>query len=142
MTGIARLGMFGLVLMAGGAWGQAGLQNVNSELLVAARSGRVATVTALLEQGANPDSRNRIGDTPLNTAAKKGDAAIVKLMLERGADVNLQNASGVSPLMSAAYGGHADIVKLLLAHKADPTRVDRIMKTATIYAAGDRKSVV
>ena len=75
--------------------------------------------SALLDQGASPNARNRLGDTPLNTAARNGNLELVRLLLERGADVDQPNLARVTPLMSAAYGGHEAIVRELLAHKAD-----------------------
>jgi ankyrin repeat protein len=39
--------------------------------------------------------------------------------------------------MAAAYAGNGEIVALLLARGADLTPVDRVKKTAMIYAAGE-----
>ena len=122
-----------LLLFAGSALAQQ--RNINFDLLQAARSGSVATTIALLDQGANPNSRNRLGDTPLNTAARNGNIELVKLLLERGADVNLPNLARVTPLMSAVYGGHTDVARTLLAAKASVEPSDRMEKTAMIYAA-------
>ena len=87
-------------------------RNINFELLQAARSGSVASVRALLDQDASPNSRNRLGDTPLNTAARNGNVELVRLLLDRGADINLANLARVTPLMSAVYSGHADIARM------------------------------
>jgi len=57
-----------LLLVAGSASAQQ--RNINFDLLQAARAGSVATSAALLDQGANPNSRNRLGDSPLNTAVR------------------------------------------------------------------------
>ena len=103
-------------------------RNINFDLLQAARAGSVATVRSLLDQGASPNSRNRLGDTPLNLAARNGDLPLASLLLERGADVNQPNLARVSPLMSAAFGDHTEMLKLLLAAKADVTAVDRVQK--------------
>jgi len=77
--------------------------NINAELLQAARRGSEATVRTLLDQGAAVDSRNRLGDTPLNIAAKNGHTHLGLYLIERGADVNQKDLAGVTPLMSAAY---------------------------------------
>ena len=108
-------------------------RNLNYDLLLSANAGNPAVAQALLDQGASANSRNRLGDTVLNIAARNGNQALVKLMLGRGADVNLAR---VTPLMAAAFGGHAEILKELLAAKADLSAVDRVGKTAMIYAAG------
>ena len=93
-------------------------RNINFDLLQAARSGSVGAVRTLLDEGANPNSRNRLGDTPLNTAARNGQIELVQLLIARGADVNLANLARVTPLMSAAYGGHAEIERVLIEHPA------------------------
>src|SRR3977135_4196043 len=123
--------------LAAPACAQVGLQhrNINGELLDAARSGNSAAVQALLGQGASPDSRNRLGAPPLNTAARAGDLPMAQLLIGAGADINLQNLAGVTPLMSAAYNGHTEIVQLLLRRRAALNPVDRVKKTAAIYAA-------
>src|SRR5215468_8309617 len=120
---IFRFALLAAVLAAYAAVGAAQQRNINFELLAAVRAGAETTVRALLDQGASPDSRNRLGETPLNTAARDGNAALVKLLVERGADVNLANLARVTPLMSAAYGGHAEVARMLIAAKAslDPT---------------------
>ena len=51
-----------LLLIVGSSSAQQ--RNINFDLLQAARSGSVATTAALLDQGANPNSRNRLGDSP------------------------------------------------------------------------------
>jgi len=53
------------LLVCGAACAQVPQRNINFDLLAAARSGNVAVVASLLDQGANPNPRNRLGDTPL-----------------------------------------------------------------------------
>ena len=52
-------------------------RNVNFDLLQAARSDSLASVRKTLDDGADPNSRNRLGDTPLNTAARNGNVFAV-----------------------------------------------------------------
>src|ERR1041384_3559547 len=111
--------------------------NVNAELLQAARRGNEATVRTLLDQGAVLDSRNRLGDTPLNIAAKNGHTRLGLLLIERGADVNQKDLAGVTPLMSAAYNGNLELTQALLQRKADLAPVDRMKKNAVLYAAAN-----
>src|SRR5438552_19161485 len=88
--------------------------NTNFDLLVAVRGGDLARAASLLDQGASSNSRNRLGDTPLNTAARNGKIEMVRLLLAHQADVELANLARVTPLTSAAYGGHDAIVRELL----------------------------
>src|ERR1700674_50005 len=111
--------------------------NPNSELLAAVRRNNPAAVTALLDQGAAINSRNRLGDSPLLIAAKGGNTPLALLLVERGADVNQRNLAGVSPLMAAAFEGNAELARSLLAKGADTGPADRVKKTAAVYAAGN-----
>ena len=109
--------------------------NVNGQLVMAARTGVVPRVQALLEQGANVNSRDRNGDTPLNLAAAKGNAAMVAALLKAGADVNLANVAGVTPLMGAGLAANDGIFRALLAAGAQTAPLDRVKKNAATYAA-------
>src|SRR6185295_16960580 len=78
---------------------------LNAQLLVGARQGDLAQVQRVLDAGASPASRNRLGKTALLLAAEKGNLAIVEAVLQKGADVNQASLEGVTPLMAAAYFG-------------------------------------
>lgn len=52
----------------------------------------------LLENGANPNARDRRDDTPLHYAAEYMVVGIVNPLVEAGADVNAVNAAGQTPL--------------------------------------------
>lgn len=110
--------------------------NINGQFVLAARAGRLDRVSALLEEGAKVNSRDRNGDSPLNMAAAKGNAALADVLLKAGADVNLANLSGVTPLMGAAFSGNVEIVRKLLAAGANIDPLDRVKKNAATYAAG------
>ena len=53
------------------------LRNTSFDLLLAARAGNTAQAAELLGQGASPNARNRLGDTPLNIAARGGNVELV-----------------------------------------------------------------
>jgi uncharacterized protein len=110
--------------------------NINGQLVIAARAGQVERVRQLLEEGAQVNSRDRNGDSPLNMAAARGNVALVELLLVAKADVQLANLAGVTPLMAGAFSGNADIVRGLLAAGARTDPVDRVKKNAAVYAAG------
>uniref|UniRef100_A0A8C1ZTZ3 Caseinolytic peptidase B protein homolog n=1 Tax=Cyprinus carpio TaxID=7962 RepID=A0A8C1ZTZ3_CYPCA len=58
-------------------------------LLDAARSSNTEEVIRLLAQGADPNTRHRLGWTPLMVAAMNRQHNVVKVLLEAGADPNL-----------------------------------------------------
>jgi ankyrin repeat protein len=69
-------------------------QEVNRGLLVAALMGHKETAKALLDRGAEIDSRAEDGRTPLMLAASKGNADLVSFFLHAGADPSLADKSG------------------------------------------------
>ncbi|GAW27348.1 putative NACHT and Ankyrin domain protein [Rosellinia necatrix] len=71
-------------------------------------------VQLLLGQGAQIDSRDARGMTPLHYAAAVGEMRTTKLLLQRGAQVDSQDLRGMSPLHHAAVAGKTGAAKFLL----------------------------
>jgi ankyrin repeat protein len=97
----------------------------------ASTRGRLDELAALLEAGADPDSRGDHGLTGLMVATS-GD--VIELLIRAGADVNLQDFSGRSALMHQAWQGNLAGVKLLLDAGADPRARDHAGRSAWDYA--------
>jgi ankyrin repeat protein len=72
-------------------------------------------VKLLLEKGAELESKDNNGRTPLSYAAGKGREAVVKLLLEKGAELESMDKYCRLPLSYAAEQGHKAVVNLLLA---------------------------
>ena len=98
-------------------------------LVLAAGSGHIQVVKALLQAGAELDG-SQIGGSealsgergwmPLMAAARSGQTEIASLLLKTGANVNARNAQGETALMQAISSGSVATVRLLLEHGADP----------------------
>jgi ankyrin repeat protein len=138
---LARLLPAALCFVGGAALAQDYVP-INLQLLSAARTGDVATVQRLLDDGAAINSRNRLGETPLLVALKRGHDALALWLVEHGADVRQASLTGTTPLMSAAFDGKTDIARLLLERGADATAVDRVKKPAMVYAAGNGHTAI
>ena len=108
----------------------------DDKLLEAARNGDLIKVRIALENGANPNTRDYRGLTPLHYAAKEGDVETVKILLERGANPNVKDNDGWTPLHYAAYEGHVDVVKILLERGANPRIADNEGYIPLDYAKG------
>lgn len=94
-------------------------------------------MSLLLRRGADPNLRNRRGETALHLATDGAHAAAIEALLdEGGADGNIADPDGTTPLMIAARAGHFRCARLLLEHGAAVDRV-RVLDgtTALHYAA-------
>lgn len=67
-----------------------------------------------LQQGANPNIPNNIGETPLFLASRKWNADMVDLLGANGADPNQATLYGRTPLMTAAASGALEVAQALL----------------------------
>lgn len=115
---------------------------LNARFLLAARNLDGAAIDRALRQGANVNSRNRLGESALVIVLKANRLDLVQVMLAAGADVNLAAINGITPLMTAAYGGHTDMVKTLLDKGAAIDATDRVKKNAMTYAAGEGHTAI
>ncbi len=97
------------------------------KLLEAAQQQDLPRVRALLEAGADINTRSRYGATALFFACDRGDRKIVELLLANGADVNLRDtfyrssATGRTLSKAAESPVHQEIALLLLAHGSEET---------------------
>ncbi|MBI4559003.1 MAG: ankyrin repeat domain-containing protein [Candidatus Hydrogenedentes bacterium] len=55
-------------------------------------------VCPLLQLGASPNARDRLGSTPLHWASRKSDPELARALLESGADPGVTNQHGETPL--------------------------------------------
>ena len=94
-------------------------------LLDAARSGDVAAVRSLLEDGgADPNVARGDGLTALHLAAQAGNVEIVDLLIGAGANIEANTRIGdYTPLHVASARGHLSVARSLLDAGADPSAV-------------------
>lgn len=123
-------------LLKAGANPDARLMSGESPLMAAALRGNLATVTALLDGGADPNlAENGGGQTALIWAVSQRHAEIVEALVRHHADVNLASKSGSTPLMFAAQGSLPS-ARLLLAAGANPNAAHATNRqTALIIAS-------
>jgi transcriptional regulator len=85
-----------------------------SLLSCAASNGHLPICLLLLQKGADIESRDNYGCTPLSLASYNGHTDVVNLLLERGADMESRDNYGHTPLSGASFEGHTETVRLLL----------------------------
>ena len=111
-VGIARL------LLEHGVDVHAQDKSFNTALHRAAFSGRLEITQLLLNCGADPNTENEQGSTPLTDVSRgkyksrEAGVGIVRLLLERGVDVDARRKIKATPLHSAAFSGKFEIVQV------------------------------
>jgi len=76
--------------------------NKDDALGMAAAFGHTNVAKALIEAGADINSRNKNGDTPLHISSFLCYTEIVQSLLDKGADKNARNNAGSKPLDGVA----------------------------------------
>ena len=91
------------------------IQELNRELVDAAKKGDLSGVTRLLDEGADPNAsvtREQLSRNALDEAVSNNHLEVVKALLDRGAD---PRSRGYSVLESALDKKHEGVARLLLA---------------------------
>ncbi len=81
--------------------------------------GDIDQVQQLLSEGADINSRNRMGWSLLRTAIQNRRQAVTELLIAKGANVSAKDNSGQTPLLVAVNTGQKDTVELLITKGAD-----------------------
>jgi ankyrin repeat protein len=84
-------------------------EQLNNDLIKAAKEGNLANIKLLIKQGADIHSDY---DEALRSNAANGHLETVKYLVEHGADINLV-------LANSAYYGHLKVVKYIIENGAD-----------------------
>jgi ankyrin repeat protein len=91
----------------------------------------LSTIELLLAKGANINTKDNDGDSPLHYAISFfGIVEAVKLHLAKGADPNGKGKEGNTPLQLAVFWGNIPVVEFLLNNGADPNVQNYFGRTA------------
>lgn len=85
----------------------------------AAVNGDLDRVKALVGQGADVNSLNRMQMTPLVIAARSNHTAVCKYLADNGADLNVRDHRGMTALLHAVNRNNRELVAFLLKKGAD-----------------------
>lgn len=97
------------------------------------------------QQGAQVNTRDHCGWSPLHEACNHGHTDVVEVLLEHGAIVNDpggDHCDGITPLHDAAVNGQVKVVQLLLDHGADTSIVDKKVGNRILIISIDNLSSV
>ena len=131
------------LLAAGGGEINAGDAQGLTALAHAARSGRAAAVSALVDAGARVDVQDRAGWSPLGHAVVAGQLEVVRLLLKAGANPRATQGNGRPLLLLAAESKRADAVSILAHADADPDQSspDGLTPLMAAASANDVESI-
>ncbi|KAK0510326.1 hypothetical protein JMJ35_007720 [Cladonia borealis] len=105
-------------------------------LIRAAAEGQEVVVQRLLDNGAELNSKDELGRTPLSYAAENGHEAVVKLLLSYDVAADSQDTRyGQTPLSWAAENGREVVVKLLLSYDVAADSQSKYGRTPLSWAA-------
>lgn len=115
----------------------------DTPLHLAARTGDLAQVAALLAEGADPHLLNRGGHGALGVAANAGRTEVVALLLAAGARPDVHGPTSASPVQLAVP--YPAIVAMLLkagADAADPAGLSDAMMAAAMHGYADSMALL
>ncbi|KAH7120600.1 ankyrin repeat-containing domain protein [Dactylonectria macrodidyma] len=108
----------------------------------AAWSGNQAVINVLLERGAEIDSIDKYGKTPLSWAAANDHGAITGQLLDNGANIESKSNEGWTPLVWAVKYGRSAVVQLLVDNGADLESQDEPGLTSLSWAVIHKEETV
>lgn len=96
-------------------------------LFLASKNNEKNVLELLLQQGADPNIRDKYKNLPIHFAAQNGSAEIVEMLIKKGTSVNELGAGNITPLAFACGAGdrrrhkpNVKVVEVLLKYGADP----------------------
>ncbi|TDP85636.1 ankyrin repeat protein [Halanaerobium saccharolyticum] len=77
-------------------------------------------INLLVENGADVNSKNKKGLTPLMRASAFNNYEVVKALIDHGADINSKTESGFTPILYAAkYSNNPEVIDILVENGAE-----------------------
>lgn len=72
-----------------------------------------ALIEKLLKKGANPNTADSQGNTPLLWAIKRGNTELAKILINNKANTEVKDASGISAFEYAVKSNNTELINLL-----------------------------
>ncbi|GMH45393.1 hypothetical protein BSKO_13350 [Bryopsis sp. KO-2023] len=120
-------------------------ENGETALGLVAGNGNVQAVKLLLEAGADPETANSDGQTPLSVASFFGHSEVVReLISSSSVELNTKDEGGNTPLHYSAQAGNDEVTGLLIQAGADVDAVNEGKETplmVSIRWGGDMRTV-
>ncbi len=109
---------------------------------IVAKRGDATYLRYLLAKGADPNLRDRNGNTAMMLATEAGNGELVGILAAANANANLGNAGGETPLIRAVERRDLALVRAVLAAGGNPDQTDNVAGlSARDYARRDQRAV-
>lgn len=83
--------------------------DADQKLRIAAMTGNLEKSKLAVKEGANVNTKDTSGRTPLMSAASKGNKELVEFLVENNADINEKDNLGYNAFLHAVKGGDPNI---------------------------------
>ena len=108
---------------------------------IVARRGDATYLRYLLAKGADPNLRDRNGNTAMMLATEAGNSELIGVLAAANANANLGNAGGETPLIRAVERRDLALVRAVLAAGGNPDQTDNVAGlSARDYARRDQRA--
>jgi ankyrin repeat protein len=106
--------MINIALKSGVKSVNAPIEDGDSPLMLAVRTGKHKAVKALLKAKVDLEAVDKEGLPLMHVAAASGSQKVLIELLTKGLDPNVRHSDGLTPLHRAVQSGSTDVVKALL----------------------------
>jgi hypothetical protein len=112
-----------------------GYEHSPAGFLKSAESGNREVMTAFIVSGAEIDTQDERGWSPLMISSFNGNQENARMLIGHGANIHIEDKSGYSPIHWAAFNGYTEIVKMLITKHANVNAQSKHGWTALLQAA-------
>ena len=88
------------------------IQRNNDSSLILDAEGDIKRVKLLIKSGANVNSKNQFGRTPVQAAAARGNSEVLKFLINSGGKVDVRDDLGTVPLYEAIIGNSLSLADI------------------------------